>query len=195
MPRPKSQCVNNVDTRSIFAGYPASEIYGPCSCALATSNRSPMRKRCSHWRKFALEAHALGDLKARDDTPLDLLTRLSGGFARSPILFSAGTGEKQIGRDQVAPIEVGEVPFRGSVSLSHSLDQGLPIHIVIFHDIRPFSNHCSCRHSKCGFCRTVSLFSRNIVRHQAEISSLKQAGSRITSPSGQKSLKSKGEHK
>jgi hypothetical protein len=41
--------------------------------------------------KFALEAHALGDLEACDDTPLDLLAGLSGGFAPSPV-FAAGFG-------------------------------------------------------------------------------------------------------
>ena len=35
--------------------------------------------------KVALEAHALGNLEARDDAPLDLLAGLSGRFARSPI--------------------------------------------------------------------------------------------------------------
>ena len=35
--------------------------------------------------KVALKAHAFGDLEYRDDTPLDLLAGLSGGFARSPI--------------------------------------------------------------------------------------------------------------
>jgi hypothetical protein len=33
-----------------------------------------------------LEAHVLGDLETRDDTPLDLLARFPGCFARSPIL-------------------------------------------------------------------------------------------------------------
>jgi hypothetical protein len=33
--------------------------------------------------KFSLKAHALGDLKRRDDAPLDLLAGLSGSFARS----------------------------------------------------------------------------------------------------------------
>jgi hypothetical protein len=41
--------------------------------------------------KLTLEAHALGDLKARDDAPLDLLAGLSGSFARSPV-FAAGFG-------------------------------------------------------------------------------------------------------
>jgi hypothetical protein len=36
--------------------------------------------------KVALEAHALRYLKARDGAPLDLLARLSGRFAGSPIL-------------------------------------------------------------------------------------------------------------
>ena len=36
--------------------------------------------------KFALEAHALGNLERRDDTRVDLLAGLSGTFARSPIL-------------------------------------------------------------------------------------------------------------
>jgi hypothetical protein len=31
--------------------------------------------------EFALEAHALGDLKRRDDTPLNLLAGLSGVLA------------------------------------------------------------------------------------------------------------------
>jgi hypothetical protein len=31
--------------------------------------------------KIALEAHALGDLEARDDTPLDLLSGFSGALA------------------------------------------------------------------------------------------------------------------
>jgi hypothetical protein len=31
--------------------------------------------------KVTLEAHALGDLEARDDTPLDLLTGLPGALA------------------------------------------------------------------------------------------------------------------
>jgi hypothetical protein len=31
--------------------------------------------------KIALEAHALGDLEARDDAPLDLLAGLSGALA------------------------------------------------------------------------------------------------------------------
>ena len=35
--------------------------------------------------KFALEAHALGDLKRRDDTPLDLLAGLPGCFAGPPV--------------------------------------------------------------------------------------------------------------
>ena len=35
--------------------------------------------------KLALEAHAFGDLEGRDDAPLDLLARLSGGFACSSI--------------------------------------------------------------------------------------------------------------
>ena len=38
--------------------------------------------------KVALEAHALGGLKCRDDTPLDLLAGLSGSFACSPVLPS-----------------------------------------------------------------------------------------------------------
>ena len=36
--------------------------------------------------KVAFEAHALGDLKRRDDAPLYLFARLPGSFARSPIL-------------------------------------------------------------------------------------------------------------
>jgi hypothetical protein len=36
--------------------------------------------------EIALEAHALGDLKRRDDSSLDLLAGLSGSLAYSPIL-------------------------------------------------------------------------------------------------------------
>ena len=36
--------------------------------------------------KFALKAHALGDLEARDDAPLDLLAGCASSLARSPIL-------------------------------------------------------------------------------------------------------------
>jgi hypothetical protein len=39
--------------------------------------------------KLVLEAHALSDLERRDDTSLDLLTGLPGGFAGLAI-FSAG---------------------------------------------------------------------------------------------------------
>ena len=36
--------------------------------------------------EFALKAHALDNLEARDDAPLDLLSRSAGRFACSPIL-------------------------------------------------------------------------------------------------------------
>jgi hypothetical protein len=41
--------------------------------------------------KFAIRAHALGDLEARNGAPRDLLAGFSSGFARSP-LFAAGFG-------------------------------------------------------------------------------------------------------
>jgi hypothetical protein len=41
--------------------------------------------------EIALEAHALGDLKRRDDSSLDLLAGLSSCFVRSPV-FVAGFG-------------------------------------------------------------------------------------------------------
>jgi hypothetical protein len=67
--------------------------------------------------KLVLEAHALSDLERRDDTSLDLLTGLPGGFAGLAI-FSAGLIEmQQIGRALAVPIEVASVVFRGSVWL------------------------------------------------------------------------------
>jgi hypothetical protein len=55
--------------------------------------------------KFALEAHALGDLEACDDAPLDLLAGFTSTFADTP----SGTdrGERQIGRARRVPIEAG----------------------------------------------------------------------------------------
>jgi hypothetical protein len=48
--------------------------------------------------KFALKAHALGDLEVCDDAPLDLLARFSSGFARSPV-FAAGFGSVLLAPD------------------------------------------------------------------------------------------------
>jgi hypothetical protein len=38
--------------------------------------------------KFALKAHAFGDLRRRDDTRLDLLAGLPGSFERPTVLHS-----------------------------------------------------------------------------------------------------------
>jgi hypothetical protein len=49
--------------------------------------------------KVALKTHALGDLKRRDDAPLDLLAGFAGSFAGSAI-FPAGlieVGNKSVG--------------------------------------------------------------------------------------------------
>ena len=49
--------------------------------------------------KLSLKAHALGDLEARDDTPLDLLAGLSGSFPRSSVL-PAGLIEVETNRSR-----------------------------------------------------------------------------------------------
>jgi hypothetical protein len=65
--------------------------------------------------KIALKAHALGDLEARDDSPLDLLAGLSGCFAGAGTPSWTDRGEKQIGRARRVPIEGGPVAFRESL--------------------------------------------------------------------------------
>jgi hypothetical protein len=62
----------------------------PCARNGPGITKPPMTKFCSRLvrcliHQVALNAHALGDLECRDDTPLDLLVGLSGSFARSPI--------------------------------------------------------------------------------------------------------------
>jgi hypothetical protein len=64
----------------------------------------------------ALEAHALRNLEARDDAPLDLLARRTGSFARSSV--SSPLGLIEVGNESVAtqvPIEAGPAAFRESL--------------------------------------------------------------------------------
>jgi len=65
---------------------------------VANHDHSPIRSRLP-LAKFAVEAHALRDLKRRDDAPLDLFARLPGSFACSPIL---STGLMKVGNKSVA---------------------------------------------------------------------------------------------
>ena len=53
------------------------------------ASRIPQPQQVLPLAKFALKAHAFGDLEGRDDAAVDLLAGLSGGFARSTI-FPAG---------------------------------------------------------------------------------------------------------
>ena len=57
--------------------------------------------------KIAFESQAHRALKSRDDTPLDLLARLSGGFARPPKFPAGLVSETRIGPVRREVIQVG----------------------------------------------------------------------------------------
>jgi hypothetical protein len=84
--------------------------------------------------KFALEAHALGDLKPRDDTPPACRTfRQFRTFVGVP--FAPHRGGKQIGRARQVPIEGGSAVFRGSPCLLYLLKPGHNAFIIVqYHD-------------------------------------------------------------
>jgi CDGSH-type Zn-finger protein len=70
--------------------------------------------------KVAFEAHALGDPEACDGTPLDLLARLSGCFARSTVVQAGLTilsSEKTFARLFRITLEVSNGPSYNSSSM------------------------------------------------------------------------------
>jgi hypothetical protein len=77
--------------------------------------------------EIALEAHALGDLKRRDGTSLDLLAGFPGGLA-CPTILPAGLIEVRDKADvRRVPTEVGPVAFESLPGLSYLINKGCSV--------------------------------------------------------------------
>jgi hypothetical protein len=68
---------------TILTQNPLVTFRSTAKIGIASANRdqSPIRSSCPPLANFALEAHALGGLKRRDDAALDLLSALPGVLA------------------------------------------------------------------------------------------------------------------
>ena len=85
---------------------------------------SPGPSRETHLPEIALEAHALGDLKRRDDAALDFACRSLASGSKFP------AGAVEVSRKPVvfAGFELREQLLDGLLDLSEFLDERLTVH-------------------------------------------------------------------